>query len=357
MDSLLDLLQPESNVTESPQDVDNLSSVQPEPSVDFLHFDTVALLLCKVVNESCTKPGPFNPTSVAWTLTQAVGWATFSVELPTVLLASYALFRLVRAGHVAPVYVINLLASDLIQIANSMLSVTTFYDERSPVPAVIFYFGLAASVGFMLCIALERYLLVVWPLWYRCRRTIRHSLLASGGVWVSVGVFLILQSQFAHDQVTFFKSPKTGSSQVAVAPCGSFCWPQAVLLLLPVPLLLGFLMGTWRVLRRSTSVSASERNKILGVLLLVLGNYTLLFLPSIVVLLYYNSQPRGRFPASSERIDYATAVLMDAVALALLYVSPLVDTLLYIFLRQHNEDSRDAFSCLSKSCSCMSCMM
>ncbi|KAL7841095.1 hypothetical protein SRHO_G00247860 [Serrasalmus rhombeus] len=173
----------------------------------------------------------------------------------------------------------------------------------------------------------SRYLLVAWSLWYRCRRNMHHSLLESGGVWVSVGVFLILQSQFAHDQVTFFKSPKTGSSLVGVALCGSFCWPQAVLLLLPI----------------------------LGVLLLVLGNYTLLFLPSIVVLLYYNSQPRGRFPASSKWIEYDTAVLMDAVALALLYISPLVDTLLYIFLRQRN--SRDAFSCLARSCSCMSCMM
>ncbi|XP_030643746.1 ovarian cancer G-protein coupled receptor 1 [Chanos chanos] len=263
---------------------------------------------------------PYNPVLTAQTLTKAVGWVTLGAQLPLVLLASYALYRLVKADHVAPVYVINLLVTDLIQ-----LGVRPALME-SAISPVICYFGLMASVGFMMCIALERYLLVVHPLWYRCRRTLCHSLLASAAVWLSP----LLTIEFT--------------------PCGSFCVFQCVLLLLPVPVLTFFLLGTWRALSGSLSVTQSERSKILGTLLLVVASYTFLFLPSVVSLLLLNSDPKSDVVDISQRNDQTLSVFLDACALCLLYISPLVDPLLYIFLRRDASDTREAFSCLHRSC-------
>ena len=48
-----------------------------------------------------------------------VDWIIILIGLPGIITAIYALQRLVKVDHVAPVYVINLLVSDLFQIAIS----------------------------------------------------------------------------------------------------------------------------------------------------------------------------------------------------------------------------------------------
>ena len=63
----------------------------------------------------------------------------------------------VRKDHVAPIYVINLLISDLIQLCCLIIWVAeeekTFTFE---VGSFLYDVGLMASVGFMVCVALER---------------------------------------------------------------------------------------------------------------------------------------------------------------------------------------------------------
>ena len=63
----------------------------------------------------------------------------------------------VRKNHVAPIYVINLLISDLIQLCCLIIWVaeeggSIIYEIGSSLYDV----GLMASVGFMVCVALER---------------------------------------------------------------------------------------------------------------------------------------------------------------------------------------------------------
>ncbi|CAK6983220.1 G-protein coupled receptor 4-like, partial [Scomber scombrus] len=45
-----------------------------------------------------------------------VCWIVIVIGLPLIILAIYYLYSLVRHNHVAPIYVINLLISDLIQL-------------------------------------------------------------------------------------------------------------------------------------------------------------------------------------------------------------------------------------------------
>lgn len=62
----------------------------------------------------------------------------------------------VREDHVAPVYVINLLISDLIQMCCLVIWVAKSRTSAVYVSTFIYYIGVMASVGFMVCIALER---------------------------------------------------------------------------------------------------------------------------------------------------------------------------------------------------------
>ncbi|XP_073337591.1 chemokine XC receptor 1-like [Pagrus major] len=227
-----------------------------------------------------------------------------SVGLPLTLVAIYALHSMVRSDHVAPIYVINLLVSDLIQFCCMIIRITT---KMWPHIRTLFHaLSLFASVGFMVCIALERYLVIACPLWYRFRRTIKISVVVSVAVWVLSLAFalpLIFGVKFKVLKITF-----------------------GIFFLLPLPLLIFFLGGTIKALFASR-VPSDEKRRIVGILVLVLLIYTLLFLPSIVQYL----AKAGTF------VDYLSFVLRR--------VSPLVDLLLYVFMRKGIIDKLLAAVC------------
>ncbi|XP_067367809.1 mas-related G-protein coupled receptor member X2-like isoform X2 [Channa argus] len=164
---------------------------------------------------------------------------------------------------------------------------------------LVYIFGLMASVGFMVCIALERYLVIAWPLWYRRRRTIRISLVVCVVVWTLSLIYLLLAvfwvgfKSFRH---TFL----------------------GIFLLLPFPFLIFFLAATIKALSAAISVPPEEKRRIMGLLVLVVLIYTLLFLPSIIRYLVQNS----RCP------DFVN------LSFILLRLSPLADLFMYVFLRK-----------------------
>ncbi|XP_064174233.1 G-protein coupled receptor 4-like [Anguilla rostrata] len=223
---------------------------------------------------------------------------TVCIELPVLCWAVFALYHQVKADNVTPVYVMNLLISDFIQIIGRILDLMH----------IDFYFGLIfgllLSVGFMVCIALERYLLVVHPLWYRCRRTIKHSILIS--LVICAFVVLIFTCSFF----------------------GIYAFIGVVtFLILPLPLLLFFLGATWRALSHSISVPHKEKKRILGTLALVLLLYLILFLPAILLILRMNVE-------GISEIEYLKSF---TVALVFLYISPLIDPLLYVLIKKNDK--------------------
>lgn len=60
----------------------------------------------------------------------------------------------VQNDNVTPIFVINLFISDLIQICSMIIFVA--YDNAFTVKLVVHSYGLIASVGFMVCVAMER---------------------------------------------------------------------------------------------------------------------------------------------------------------------------------------------------------
>ncbi|KAM3862842.1 uncharacterized protein ACN63O_012731 [Diretmus argenteus] len=248
-------------------------------------------------------------TSIYYVMT----WIVISVGLPLILLAICALYSLVRGDHVAPVYVINLLVSDLIQICCMAVREGTGYENETVFnySIAVYIVSLIASVGFMVCIALERYLVIAFPLWYRFRRNVKVSLVVSFMVWAISFVMLIVYLIIWIDieiEILIVSIP----------------------LLLPFPLLIFFLAGTIKALSAAISVPREEKRRIVGTLVLVLLNYVLLFLPTVI---WFLSQHRD-----DEFYDFQVCVI-------LVQFSPLVDLGLYVFMRKGAVDTLLAWLC------------
>ncbi|XP_039639704.1 G-protein coupled receptor 4-like [Perca fluviatilis] len=232
------------------------------------------------------------------------------IGLPLTLVAIYALYSLVRKDHVAPIYVINLLISDLIQLCCMIDWVARRADPNIHQMVYCTYdSGLFASVCFMVCIALERYLVIACPLWYRFRRTIKISVVVCVLVWVFTLIFF-LTALFWH------------------VPAFLITW--FICSLLPFPLLIFFLVGTLKALSASISVHADEKRRIVAMLVLVLLMYTLLFLPRIILLL-----------KKHDINDTPLYILSDVF----LMFSPLADLVLYGFMRKGAIDKLLASVC------------
>ncbi|XP_044229420.1 ovarian cancer G-protein coupled receptor 1-like [Thunnus albacares] len=235
-----------------------------------------------------------------------------SIGLPLTLVAIYSLYSQVQNNNVAPIFIINLLISDIFQFCYMIHKVAKSVDFKIYVVFLIInFFGVMVSVGFMVCIALERYLVIAWPLWYHVRRTIKSSLAVCVVVWTLPLVFVLIL-------FFFFVSPF-----IIVA----------VSLLIPFPLLIFFLGGTLKSLSAAISVSPDEKRRIVGMLVLVLLTYTLLFLPTIIWLL-----------VEGAIYDYT----FNSLTFILLRFSPLADLILYVFMRKGAIDKLLASLCCCK---------
>ncbi|XP_036403082.1 G-protein coupled receptor 4-like, partial [Megalops cyprinoides] len=241
------------------------------------------------------------------------------IEFPVICWAIFALYHLVKNDRVAPVYVINLLISDIIQLIGRL---GLLIDPIIVIFSAVIMFGILTSVVFMVCIALERYLVIVHPLWYRCRRTVRISVLISLVAWVSPFILALLGG------IASYCSGHTENIYLTLF----------IFLISPFPLLVFFLVATWRALSRSTSVPVTERKRILWILLLILGNYAVLFFPIILYTLIESVLSNHKF----------NLLLLNNIGSALLFISPLMDPLLYIFMRKDANDTLKVLPCCQR---------
>ena len=75
---------------------------------------------------------------------------------PAALFISTIVFLQVQKNNVAPIYIINLLFSEIIQLCCMIVEVAKPDWKNEEIFFYIYCFGVLASVGFMVCIALER---------------------------------------------------------------------------------------------------------------------------------------------------------------------------------------------------------
>ncbi|XP_041645779.1 G-protein coupled receptor 4-like [Cheilinus undulatus] len=237
-----------------------------------------------------------------------------SIGLPLTLMTIYALYTLVRKDHVTPIYAINLLISDLVQLCSMIVMETkpesdTFYETVF----YIYHCGLVTSVAFMVCVSLERYLVIAQPIYYRFTRTIWVSVSVSVGMWLITPVYFL-----------------------TVFPWVSFKVTETVFsafLIIPFPLLIFFVVGTLRALSTCTSVLSEEKHRIVGIQVLVLLIYILLFLPSMI-------WPLVRETGFDKTLNHLSLMFVK--------LSPLADLVLYVFIRKETISKLLAALCCCK---------
>ncbi|XP_034559786.1 free fatty acid receptor 3-like [Notolabrus celidotus] len=260
-----------------------------------------------------------------------VDWVLFLVGLPEVCLACYALLCLLKKDKVAPVFVLNLLLSDLLQIGiTGVFIVSRFYDptyypflRARCISRLFIRLGLTSSLSFMQLISAERFVMVACPLWYRTKNSLTLSILISVCIWIlslvysSLDYYLLSHTRY---------------------PLLLF----AIVCLFPAPFLLGLYIATWKALHKSAAMrhGTKNRRRVLGVLSLMLGTYIVSFFPFIIRNLYYSLKADD----DSDKEDLVKD-LSGVLTSALVYLSPLVDSVLYIFIRSDIGDTLEAFSC------------
>ncbi|XP_029926894.1 G-protein coupled receptor 4-like [Myripristis murdjan] len=250
---------------------------------------------------------------------RVTSWIAISIGLPLILAALCSLYSMVRENHVAPIFVMNLFLSDLIQMCCFVMWLAAPKDLNIiSTSGQLYYVGLMASVGFMVCVAMERYTVIACPLWFRFRRNISFSLLICIIVWCIPLVHTFLNNI----------SSRPLSPHILLS----------IYLLLPFPLLIFFLAGTLKALSSSISVPSEEKRRIVGTLVLVLLNYTLLFAPLIILFL---NKEHERFSSPSCK----TVPFGRDVQLIFVQLSPLMDLVLYVFVKKGSVDKLLAFLC------------
>ncbi|XP_026212257.1 G-protein coupled receptor 4-like [Anabas testudineus] len=230
-----------------------------------------------------------------------------SIILPLNGAAIYATCSQVPKDNTARIYFINLLISDLIQLYS--LTALLMFGE---IFIFIYIFGVMVSVGFMVCITLDRYLVITRLRCSCIRQTIQISGVVCFVVWF-VPLCIVIRIYPLND----FQ--------------GMFIF--AISLLLPYPLLIFLLCGTFRALCTASSVPPREKCRIVASVVLVLLIYSLLLLPTIIFLL-------------GNELRYHHYIYVFNIYITML--CPLADTLLYFFLRKEAVDKPLNFLCCSK---------
>ncbi|CAI5654914.1 unnamed protein product [Oreochromis niloticus] len=160
----------------------------------------------------------------------------------------------------APVtYYTSLLVFNLFQFPFVMA--VKISDTSFSIPLVIYLSGLMATLYFKMCIALERYFFIAFPL-LNCIRQPKGSVLVFVLVWVLCFV------------------------SAALAVTIEDCSRLIIHAFFPAPVLIFCLAGTIKALPAATSVSTEEKRRIVGTLVLLLFNYFLINLPAVNLSIY-----------------------------------------------------------------------
>ncbi|XP_043992171.1 mas-related G-protein coupled receptor member A4-like [Gambusia affinis] len=239
-----------------------------------------------------------------------VNWVTIAIGFPLVIIILIAVFFQVKNGQDAPVYVINLLVSNILQLCCRISELSR--DANSNALYFLTYYTILVSAGFMMCVSCERYLVVAKPLWYRFRRTIKTYVVVCTVVWILPVLFPLL---------------------IFLAPDFDITVIITVLFILAFPLFIFFLVGTIKALSGAFNVPADEKRRIAAIQVVELIIYTLLYLPIIVLFVTVFHNKHFRFFVNLRRVA------------ACIFLSPLADTTLYLLSRKSIQDKFLASLC------------
>ncbi|XP_051773671.1 G-protein coupled receptor 4 [Ctenopharyngodon idella] len=266
----------------------------------------------------------------------------FTIGTPLNLLALFGLYKLIQSENVLPVYVINLLIADLIQLLTLPLWIDYYanghYWRFGPwscqFMGMCFYISIYAGIFFMCIIALERHLAIARPLSFKHLRNLRFARWIALAIWILIAV----PPAIAFDKL--FPKQKNYTLCIEKYPSeGSFITYRLITLLVSFIIPLSFIVALHRETVRSlmaiNSFSSEEKRSIRGLLTLlvavfvtVLGPYHFIGCVKYIGLLIHSST-----------CVWEKAVFVPyQLARGFLSLNSLLDPVFYIFLRRDFRD-------------------
>lgn len=213
----------------------------------------------------------------------------FIVGFPANCLSLYVAWMLVKNGNNVAVYLVSLSISDLLYT----ISLPVWIEDAMQNPIhpylcgsiyVIMHNSFYVGAGLLCCISVDRYLALVYPLYFHWIRELRTAVAVSFAVWtLEIGTHILLLNH-------------TGALQDPICLCeqgAPMAQKQADVALIRATL--GFLVPVFimtfcfqqimRSLRQSASIQTEERRKVGLLLLFLLLTYIVSFAPYQIVML------------------------------------------------------------------------
>ncbi|XP_066575846.1 G-protein coupled receptor 4-like [Amia ocellicauda] len=213
----------------------------------------------------------------------------FCIGLPSNCMALYGLYRLVKGEDILPVFAINLLLSDLLQISTLPLWIDyymnghkwRFGEASCSIIGCTFFISLFVSIFFMCCISLERYLAVTRPLWFRRHSKIRNSAVFCLVLWVFVtvctSVAFSLGFESSPNELCMEKYPAEKSFAVFQL------FAMTISFILPLIFFLFAYCSIRNNISGVVSIPNEEKEKILLLLFLILVVFVVVFGPFHII--------------------------------------------------------------------------
>ncbi|KAK9979009.1 hypothetical protein ABG768_012456 [Culter alburnus] len=250
-------------------------------------------------------------------------WIISAIEIPVMILTLVALCALIKSQRSASVFVIHLILSDLIQIICMIMRTIEWPPEVYPAFELYnirnaYHYSLIAGLYFMACVAFERYLLVSHPIWYKSHHSLKVSCVVSVIIWFVPLIFADISDSLS------FKHVK-----------------RSIACFIPYLIIILCFVGTRRGLSHAISLTSLKRQLILGSLFLVLLTYTFLILPNVILSLIFHNFPNMWKSLLFIRVHYFFRFLM--------YLNPLADCLLYLFMRPDAGDLMKSVRCCCRT--------
>lgn len=234
----------------------------------------------------------------------------FITGLPGNCLSLYVAWVQMRKGNSLAVYLVNLSISDLLYTITLPVWIMlakkhTVNDTLCSLIAVIMYNSFYVGSGLLCCISMDRYLAVVYPLYFARAHKVQTAALVSMFVWL---VELSLQIGFLAytNELQKFSSSRLCEAQIPMDSHSSSVAIIRVVLSFLIPLLLmAFCFHQiMRSLRESVSTVASERVKIRKLLCLLLVVYMVSFTPYQVVMLVRGLLEKNNCDTAKQLINW-----------------------------------------------------
>ncbi|XP_039601311.1 G-protein coupled receptor 4-like [Polypterus senegalus] len=277
----------------------------------------------------------------------------FCIGLPINLLALYGLYCMIKSENILPVFVINLLLSDLLQILTLPLWIDyyrkghkwIFGGVSCPVSGVMYWINQTTNTFFIFTISLERYVAVVHPLRFQSHQKLRNSCLICISAWLSISLLTSIAYLLGFDHSTkeglcleSYPSEKGYTIFRLITLTFTFPLPLLVLLILHDK--------TRKVINKSLSVPENEKKRIkrlfcvvLFIFVIGLGPYHVTSYVKFVGVLFSDNICNFK----------AKMFLYFQISLGLLSLNNLMDPILYIFVcKDVRKELSGVFNCLNR---------